>query len=198
MALYKNKYRIESTRLKEWDYSSNGHYFITVCTKKHQCFFGDVINGKMQLNEMGKIAEEEWKKTEQIRKNVKLDEYRVMPNHLHGIIVIENELVSNVETHCSASLPQNTFLQQGYKNKFGPQRNNLSSILRGFKSATTNRIHTIGYYEFSWQERFHDHIIRNEKSLQRIREYIRTNPLRWHLDTENPNRSGEDEFDKWL
>ncbi len=173
MTLYKDKYRIESTRLKDWDYSRNGYYFVTICTQDKECFFGDVIDEKVQLSDIGEIVTDEWLKTAQIRKNVSLDTWIIMPNHLHGIVIINN--ADDVETHGSASLP--------YKNKFGPQANNLSSIIRGFKSATTKRIQRVRC-DFSWQTRFYDHIIRNEKSLNKIREY--NNPLKWEIAKENP------------
>jgi putative transposase len=174
MMLYKNKYRIESVRMKEWNYSKGGYYFVTICTLNGECIFGEVVEEKVQLSSVGKIVAEEWKKTERIRNNVLLDTWIVMPNHVHGIIIVDND---DVETHCHASLP--------YKNKFGPQRNNLSSIIRGFKSSTTVRIRSIKH-KFSWQSRFYDHIIRNEKSLSKIREYILNNPLKWELDKNNP------------
>lgn len=169
MNLYKNKYRIESTRLKDWDYSSSGYYFVTICTKNRECIFGDVVNGQMRLSEIGEIVTEEWQKTEQIRENVKLDEWIIMPNHIHGITAIGN----NVETHCDASLQK---------------KNNLSFIIRGFKSTTTKRIHMAGYSNFAWQSRFYEHIIRNENSLQKIREYINNNPIKWELDEYHPNK----------
>jgi REP element-mobilizing transposase RayT len=123
-----------------------------------------------------------------------LDEWIVMPNHFHGIICIveppvetTRRVVSNkpcesgafVETHCYASLQR--------KNIFGPQKNNLSSIIRGFKSITTKRIHTNGYPDFSWQPRFYDHIIRDEKGLNAIREYIHNNPAQWEYDRNDPS-----------
>lgn len=88
MTLFNNKYRVESTRLKGWDYTSSGLYFITINTYKMKIFFGNVLNGEMILNEAGKIVDEEWKKTCELRNNVILDEYQVMPNHFHGIIAL--------------------------------------------------------------------------------------------------------------
>ena len=90
MTLYKNKYRIESARCPNWDYTSNGYYFVTICTHKRQCFFGNVNAGKMELSDIGFIIAQEWQKTPQIRSNVQLDEWVVMPNHFHGIIIIKN------------------------------------------------------------------------------------------------------------
>jgi Transposase and inactivated derivatives len=175
--LYKGKYRIESTRLKEWDYSSSGFYFVTICTKSQECFLGSIVDGKVVLSGIGEIVAKEWQRTEQIRKDVKLDEWVVMPNHVHGIIVIRNDDKNRypVETHCNASLQRQA-----------QQKNNLSYIIQGLKSSTTKSIHMIGYYAFAWQSRFYDHIIRGEKSLQKVREYISSNPLKWDLDENNP------------
>ena len=101
-----------------------------------------------------------------------------MPNHIHGIIVIEYN--NNVETHGNASLPE-------YKNEFGPQSKNLSAIIRGFKGAATKTINQKFYkIYFSWQERFYDRVIRNEEELNRIRQYIMDNPEKWELDRNNP------------
>ncbi|MCJ7569855.1 MAG: hypothetical protein MUO58_20285 [Anaerolineales bacterium] len=96
---FKNKYRIESARLRPWDYSSPGWYFVTVCTKNKENFFGDVICGEMCLSETGRIVSEEWSKNEIIRSNIALDDWIIMPNHIHGILVIV-ERAANVETPC--------------------------------------------------------------------------------------------------
>src|SRR5512135_1100423 len=93
MTLFKNKYRIESARLRGYDYSSPGLYFVTICTKNRVSYFGDVVNGKMELSPMGNIVADEWQKTPDIRANVQLDEWVVMPNHLHGIIWITHPVV---------------------------------------------------------------------------------------------------------
>src|SRR6266702_5532956 len=131
MTLFKDRYRVESARLKGWDYSAAGYYFVTICTRNRECWLGEVIDGIMRLSSVGEVVAEEWLKTSQMRDNVTLDDWVVMPNHLHGIVVIghvETHSVEThrVETHCNASL------QGQHMNKFGPQRNNLSSIVRGF------------------------------------------------------------------
>lgn len=167
MTLFKDKYRIESARLKGWNYSGNGYYFVTICTRNKECLMGDVLNGVIKLSPIGEIVSQEWQKTEQIRSNVSLDAWIVMPNHLHGIIVI-----NDVES-------------PGNANGLGPQKNNLGSIIRGFKSAVTNRINA-SEYDFAWQARFYDHIIRDERSLEGIRKYIADNPLKWELEKDNP------------
>jgi REP element-mobilizing transposase RayT len=124
MALFKNKYRIESTRLTGWNYGLPGLYFITICTKPRLDWFRNVINGKMELNSIGIFVRNEWIYTSKMRKNIILDEFVIMPDHIHGIIIIlDNEITSidaffaTVETHCNASLQWPFDI---YKNKFGP------------------------------------------------------------------------------
>ncbi|MEM9271379.1 MAG: transposase [Cyanobacteria bacterium P01_F01_bin.143] len=174
MTLYKNKYRIESARCPNWDYTSNGYYFVTICTYNRQCFFGNVIAGKMQLSDMGLIIAQEWQKTSQIRANVQLDEWVVMPNHLHGIIIINN----SVETF------RRNVSTTNKKSRLKP--NSLGSIIGQFKSICTKRIWKMGFNDFRWQTRFYDNIIRDEESLHRIRQYIINNPAQWELDRNNP------------
>ncbi|MFZ1290267.1 MAG: transposase [Melioribacteraceae bacterium] len=189
MILYKNKYRIKSLRLTNWDYSNFGYYYITICTEEKEEYFGKIENGKMILNELGKIAYNEWLKIKEIRNGVDLDEFIIMPNHLHGIIVITNdhfnindinnndENNNNVETlgHASLQLPQ--------------IKQNLSNIIRGFKGSVTNKIRTSINKQFAWQTRFYEHIIRNEKSLYEIHKYIKLNSLKWEIDKENSNKN---------
>ncbi len=180
MSLFKNKYRVESTRLPHWDYSSDGWYFITICTKNMVKYFGDVHDYIMGLSDVGCVVHEQWLKTCELRNNVFLDEFVVMPNHVHGIIQIYNPPF--VETHCNASLRMG---KKWNNNQFGPQRNNLASIVRGFKSSVKRICNQKNMY-FTWQPLFYDHIIRNEKSLNRIRKYIYDNPEKWELDRNNP------------
>ncbi|MCB1159724.1 MAG: hypothetical protein KDK45_19650, partial [Leptospiraceae bacterium] len=89
MSLYKNKYRIESARKKNWDYTSPAYYFITICTRDRKHYFGEIKNGIMELNPVGKIIHDEWYKTQSMRPNIYLDEFIIMPNHIHGIIQID-------------------------------------------------------------------------------------------------------------
>ena len=178
---FKGKYYIQSARAQWWDYAKKGSYFVTLCTQNRKHFFGTISNGKMELNEIGEIVDREWKRTFAIRPDMNswMDEFVVMPNHFHAIIGIGVNKYNIVETHCNAS-------RQTPKNKFGPQSKNLASIIRGFKSAVT--IHarkTIPH--FAWQSRFHDHIIRDKKSLKNIRQYIFYNPAKWHRDRNNDN-----------
>ncbi len=172
--LYKAKYWIKSTRLKEWDYSSLGYYFITICAKNHECVFGEILEGEMILSKIGEIVAEEWQKIEQIRPNIKLDEWIIMPNHLHGIIIIRDETKNDTSVETTRRVVSTL------------KPNSLGSIIGQFKSVSTKRIHAMGYNKFAWQPRFYDHIIRNEKSLEKIREYIHFNPLKWDIDENNP------------
>jgi REP element-mobilizing transposase RayT len=135
-----------------------------------RCWFGEINKGKMVLNDVGKILENEWLRTPDLRKMVELDYYIIMPNHFHGIVIINGmeKIEEVVETHRDASLHI--------------VKNNLSYIIRGFKSSCTKQIHLSGNFAFRWQSRFYDHIIRNENDLHRIRTYIRNNPLKWELD----------------
>jgi REP element-mobilizing transposase RayT len=169
------KYRIASARLKEYDYSAPNWYFVTINTKDHHECFGEIKSGRMFLNELGKIMEEEWLKTSEIRKNIELDYYVVMPNHFHSIIIITEK----VETRRGVSLQEN----EDRQNKFSdPIAGSLSVIINQFKGAVTKRSKIIKLNNFSWQPRFYDRIIRNERELNTIRNYIEQNPLHWELD----------------
>jgi len=166
----------KSIRLKEYDYSQPGEYFVTICTKNHECIFGAIINDQMDLNERGRIVDQCWKGIPEHFPNVELDEYVVMPNHLHGIIVLHE----SVGTRHAVSLPE----------RFGkPVSGSVSTIVRSFKSAVTKRInemHLIGNAPL-WQSRYYDRIIRSEKELQNIRDYIANNVLTWAFETEQPD-----------
>jgi putative transposase len=176
---YLNKYRISSARLQHWNYGNNAAYFITICAKNFEHFFGEISNGEMHLNNIGKIVENEWIKTPDIRPDMNLE---------LGVFVVMPNMCSIVETPCMASL------HPRYKNKFGQQSKNLSSIIRGFKSSVTKQVKkwietqciaSLRYANFEWQARFHDHIIRDAESFIRIQNYIVNNPLNWKEDKFN-------------
>lgn len=186
MALYKNKYRIEPSRLKNWDYGNAGAYFITICTHDRNHYFGTIENDKMILNETGSIVETEWLKTPGLRydMNLSLDEFVVMPNHFHGIILIgDNEYNSGDRTGDGGdgrdAMHRVSAGENG--NKFGPQSKNLASIIRGFKSSVTTQARMI-HPAFTWQSRYHDHIIRNHTSFVRIQNYVINNEKNWKED----------------
>lgn len=168
-------FRIDTARLKSWDYSDPWWYYVTINTKNHVCYFGEVVDGKMTLNDLGKIAGDEWLKTKELRSNVELDYFVVMPNHVHGIV-----LLNEVKTRRGESL------QKQNETKFGkPIKNSLSVIINQFKGAVTRKAKE-KEITFSWQARFYDRIIRNEKELYNIRKYIEQNPLKWEFEKNNP------------
>jgi REP element-mobilizing transposase RayT len=203
---YKNKYRIPTNRLRGYNYNADGCYYITICTKSRIHYFGEIMNNEMQLSEIGKIATMEWFKTPSLRldMNLELDKFIVMPNHIHGIVMIgENQYNTPKHngTHCeltqcrdalqcvSTNDAKHCKLTQRRDamhcvSTFGPQTKNLASIIRGFKIAVTTyaRKHNI---DFEWQERFYDRIIRNQKGLDYVREYIFNNPQNWNNDELN-------------
>ena len=188
-------------RLKDWDYSQNGFYFVTICTKNHQMFFGDIIKSgteccpiyKMKLSEIGEIVEKYWLEIPKHFPNVSLDEHIIMPNHIHGIIEIDNSL-NNMETQQCHKSYKSVETQQccvstaGKKSKtfYRLTPKSLPVIVRSFKSACTKTINQkFSNINFAWQSKYYDHIIRNEKSLDEIRKYISENPAKWDLDKNN-------------
>ena len=199
---FQNKYRIASARLPGWNYGWNASYFITICTKDRECFFGEIVNGGMNLSKTGVIADLMWYEIKNHAKGVELDEFIVMPNHVHGIITLNGEderpptiLNANgdsnvetrhalspkkqndnsiVETRHALSLPaQQRFQNQG--------KNTISSIVGGYKAAVTKHANRLKF-DFAWQPRFHDHIIRDEQSFQTISNYIINNAQNWSED----------------
>ncbi|KHE92040.1 MAG: hypothetical protein SCABRO_02211 [Candidatus Scalindua brodae] len=156
-------------------------YFVTICTQNREHYFGDIVDDEMQLSQLGMAAEKYWSEIPNHFPFVILDACVVMPNHIHGIIVIDktNYRRNNVETQNLASLQQQPPSKP--KNKFGPQSKNLASIIRGFKIGITKYAKN-NDLEFGWQSRFYDHIIRNDKSYNNIVNYIVTNPQHWDID----------------
>ena len=190
MTLYKNKYRVESARLKNWDYTSPGFYFVTLCTRGRECFFGDVVNDVMQLSSAGQIVAEEWMKTESVRANVKMDAWVVMPNHVHGIVQITHriELPPAETSHDVETLRRNVSTNRNVSTE-APSRlqaNSLGAILGQIKMQCTKQIRAVGVTDFGWQERFWDEVMWDERGLTRVREYIENNPANWLNDRDKP------------
>ena len=187
--LFRNKYKIGSKRKYGYDYSLPGKYFITICTKNKIPYFGKIENRKMVLSEIGHILKTEWLKTPSVRPdmNITLDEFVVMPDHFHAIIIIGKNQYNECRTamhggstktmHGGSTTP-NTDSKNNYRNTFSPQIKNLASIIRGVKSTVTQYAKKMKI-DFEWQSRFHDHIIHNDGDLERIRNYIRNNPENW-------------------
>lgn len=170
--LFQDRYRIRSTRLNGWDYGNAGMYFVTICTKGKVPWFGVIKNHTMHLSDIGRIIDDEWKRTATIRPYVTLDRYVIMPNHFHAIIMIHER--AHVETFRRNVSTTNT------KHPQRPSPGSLGSIINQFKSVCTKRIR-IHHPDFSWQPRFHDRVIRNRDETMRIRKYIADNPSAWTI-----------------
>lgn len=175
-----------SIRLPQYDYSQSGFYFVTICTYKKQCLFGTIKEGKIYLNNIGKIVAQEWLKSSQIRKEIELDQWIIMPNHLHGIVIIikdNDDEIKEKETN-------------NHQNKIAQQKpKSLSSFIGGFKSSVTKRIKEICLESNPcvWQRNYYETIIRNEKHLWQIQQYIQANPFKWDEDPEKPPIQSQDQ-----
>jgi len=159
-------------RLRDYDYSKVGGYFVTICTQDREEWFGKIENGAMILNQYGVIVNQCWDDLPKHYLNCLLDTFVIMPNHVHGIIVINsNYAVGN---------GLKPFPTHG-----------LSEMIRGFKTFSSRKINEgiKNNHNFQWQKSFYDHVIRSENELSRIREYIQNNPLKWELDIENMETS---------
>ena len=184
MEKYQNKYRIPSARAQWWDYGWNGAYFITICTHNRKHFFGEIKNGTMQFSPMGVIADILWHEIPNHSEFVELGDFVVMPNHIHGILILNKPLGAGlVETLHATSLPIPSAKNQQMA-AISPKSNTISTIVRSYKSAVTKHANRLGL-ENRWQSRFHDHIIRNDAEYQRISDYIIHNPAHWKEDTFN-------------
>jgi len=170
---FQNKYRIQSTRLQNWDYGWNAAYFVTICTKNREFFFGDVVDGEMQLSEIEQLAHKYWMEIPEHFPFVILDEFVVMPNHVHGIVVINKDDDSReLEMLETPNLGVST-------KKWKPAT--LGVIINQYKRVCTINARKITP-DFAWQSKYYDHIIRNDDSFQRIKKYIYENPLKWDED----------------
>jgi putative transposase len=199
------KYIRRSIRLKGYDYSSEGAYHVVVRSKNGECVFGDVRDGKMKRSPVGEIAEKCWRNIPEHFRNVELDQYVVMPNHIHGIIVITS-LVRAIQSdnpsrkgfiYESPTRERNRsgkgFIHEtptkehfsGWPSMKDP-RITLGKVIRAFKAECTKMIHDAVCVEFGWQRNYYEHIIRDGKDLDRIRQYILDNPINWATDEDYP------------
>ncbi len=182
MMIYNSdKHDRKTIRLKGYDYAQNGAYFVTICIKNKECISGEILDGKIVLNDVGEMIQSVWNGLPEHYPHVELDQFVVMPNHMHGIVVISNDNYKGGET---PPLRKRT----------------LGQIIAYFKYQTTKQINqrrnTPGIPV--WQRNYFDRIIRNETELNHIRRYILNNPLKWHLDKENPvGNPDEDEKKFW-
>lgn len=210
---FQNKYRISSIRAQWWDYGWNGAYFITICTQDRKHYFGEIQNNKMILSEVGIIADLLWHQIPIHHKNIELGDFVVMPNHIHGILIIDKQNnidldnvndtndANNEQTGHALSQPAQPAQpdqpdQPDQSKNPGSQRfqnigkNTISSIVGSYKSAVTKHANRLGY-PHQWQKLFYDNIIRSNNDYQRISDYIVSNPEKWGKDkfkTENKSK----------
>lgn len=190
---FQNKYRISSIRAQWWDYGWNGAYFITICTQDRKHYFGEIQNDKMVLSEVGIIADILWHQIPIHHKNVELGDFVVMPNHIHGILIIDKKLddANIVDTGHALYLPPPEIFQKPGSNRFqNIGKNTISSIVGSYKSAVTKHANRLGY-PHQWQKLFYDNIIRSNNDYQKISDYIVSNPENWTKDkfkTENKSK----------
>ncbi len=245
MKKFQNKYRIPSARAQWKDYSNDGAYFITICTAHRECYFGEIINGEMKLSHLGVLADVIIHEIKQHAKNVIVDEYVVMPNHVHFILALDGnekglnnksltmealELTQDVsvgdmdaesdavdvgrtdavggtvtvETRHALSLPSNhqsnhqSNQPQNCENEKTPGqkrfqnqgKNTISSIVGSYKSEVTKHAHRLGY-NFEWQSRFWDNIVRDQEFYDNLLAYIKNNPAKWEDDKFHPSKPDE-------
>jgi putative transposase len=179
-ALFKNKYRAESTRLKYWNYSNPGFYFVTICTKDRENMFGEIVNGKMVLNEYGYVVKNYWHDLPNYYKNCISDSFIIMPNHFHGIIQIKETIHDT-----SVEMIHESSLRESSHNEYRKQRRKmlLPKIIGRFKMQSSKKINLINHTTcFNWQKSYYEHIVHTEWDLWNIREYIKNNPINWIND----------------
>jgi putative transposase len=193
-----DRHHRRAIRLKSHDYAESGLYFVTICLQNRACLLGDITDGVLRLTEAGQMVEATWAELPTRFRHTELDSSIAMPNHFHAIIEV-------------VGAPLVGALDEGQVNPMGraPTRGApaLGAMIGAFKSLVTNAyirgVEDLGWRPFSgrlWQRNFYEHIIRTEEALEQIRDYIRTNPLRWDRDSENPDRpqDREDDFALWL
>lgn len=169
--LENKKYPIRKrNRLREWDYSTPHWYYVTICTQNHHEWFGEVVNGKILLNRYGKIVNIYWREISNHFSDIRLDEYIIMPNHIHGIVIIKDT----------------SEVRNGHAHSVRRQHQKLPVVIGSFKSSISRMINKMqNEFKFQWLKSYYDHIIRDENSLDKIRLYIRENPTSWETDKNN-------------
>jgi len=174
-----HRHHRRSIRLKGYDYSQAGGYFVTVCSQNRDCVFGEIADGQIRLNVFGEIVQACWYDLPRHHSRVELDAFVIMPNHVHGIIVLKGvgaQHAAVIQGHAQTNVPPDT----------------LGAIVRSFKSAVTKQINELQGTPgtLMWQRNYYEHTIRNSEELGRIRQYIVNNPAQWALDRENPAVAG--------
>ena len=186
-----NQHHRRSIRLCDYDYTQAGAYFVTICAYKHSCIFGKAANGEVVWSRFGRIAAERWSDIPRHFAHVTLDAFVVMPNHIHGILFLRypdgEDWATRRGIACYA--PTTTPAEMGPR-RFGTlQSGSVAAIIRSYKSAASRSINELRRRRGArvWQRNYYEHIIRDERTLEDIREYIANNPLIWAFDHENPD-----------
>ena len=191
------KHHRRSIRLQNYDYTMPGAYFVTICTRERACLFGVIRDGEMWLNDAGRAVEASWNKLPARYPNISLDGFVIMPNHVHGIIVVGAPLVGALVAMCG----------DGATGKRATTRvaPTVGEIMGAFKSITTDEyirgVKSASWPSFNvrlWQRNYYEHIIRDDESLNRIRQYISDNPSHWAFDRENPAATTPEPEEAWL
>jgi REP element-mobilizing transposase RayT len=180
-----------SLRLCGYNYSQSGAYFITICTNKRRCLFGNIVNNEVNLNELGNIVLNIWNSLPNKYSNIELDEFVIMPNHLHGII-----LITDVEAIHELPLQESMNVGTIHELSLGERRNMLLPKVIGYFKMNSAKIinqKILSSGTSLWQRNYYEHIIRNEYELDRIREYIVNNPIKWMQDYDNPDSKPDPE-----
>lgn len=174
-----------STRLPDFDYTTAGAYFVTICAHERACLFGDIIDGEMRLNEWGEIVQQTWDAVPGHFSNVALDQFIIMPNHVHGIILLNDDDRVGA-THASPVIVAHDHGRATHASPLppGPKPQSIGAIVGSFKSAATKRINLLRNSPAQpvWQRNFYEHVIRNDRDLAAIRDYIAGNPWNWADD----------------
>ena len=183
----------QSIRLKGYDYASSGAYFITICAHHRECLFGEIVDGEMRLNKLGEIVRSHWMKLPQHHAHLQLDAFIVMPNHVHGILVLTDDPVGagsadrvSVEPMRVTSKP--ALPGSADRVSTPTNRHGISEMIRQFKTFSARRINRIRNVKGLpvWQRNYYEYIIRNDVALQHIQQYIHNNPLSWQQDQLHP------------
>ncbi len=182
-----DRHHRRSIRLPEYDYSLGGSLFITICTHNRECLFGEVVDGEMRLNALGEIACAEWGRSAAIRRELEIDAYVLMPNHVHGIVTIRDRGVGATGGRPDQAFPPHPRATTG--RPYGPPPRSVGAFVGGFKSSATRRINALPDTTRTavWQRNYYERIIRNDDEFERTRWYIEDNPRRWAEDEYNPD-----------
>jgi len=192
----------KNLRISGYDYSRYGPYFVTICARQRECIFGEVVNAEMRANRYGQIVQEEWVRSAQIRREMQLDEFIVMPNHVHGIVAFDFPVGASGARpdYANGNFMDRATGRSPLQRGRGPSEKSLAAFIAGFKSAVTKRINEIRNTPAAavWQRNYYEHIIRDEDELDRIREYVFYNASKWETDRENPDALKIKAAEKWM